>query len=95
MALLEILAMGNRQIEEGKIESAIDVVKRLRGPWKDSLMPHKVFLTADAVNDLEEIYEYIAYHDAPKGRQHVLETERTFKKPVGISRSVVPFRRNC
>ena len=34
MALLKILAMGNRQIEEGKIESAIDVVKRLRGHGK-------------------------------------------------------------
>jgi len=34
MALLKILAMGNRQIEEGKIESAIGVVKRLRGHGK-------------------------------------------------------------
>jgi prevent-host-death family protein len=31
MALLKILALGNRQIEEGKIESAKDVIKRLRG----------------------------------------------------------------
>lgn len=30
MALLKILALGNRQIEEGMIESAPDVVKRLR-----------------------------------------------------------------
>ena len=30
MALLKILALGNRQIEEGKVQSATDVVKRLR-----------------------------------------------------------------
>jgi prevent-host-death family protein len=31
MALLKILALGSRQIEEGKVESATDVIKRLRG----------------------------------------------------------------
>ena len=30
MALLKILALGNRQIEEGKVQSAADVTKRLR-----------------------------------------------------------------
>lgn len=30
MALLKILALGNRQIEEGKVVPAADVVKRLR-----------------------------------------------------------------
>ncbi len=30
MALLKILALGNRQIEEGKVISAADVIKRLR-----------------------------------------------------------------
>ncbi len=30
IALLKILALGNRQIEEGKVESAADVVKRIR-----------------------------------------------------------------
>jgi prevent-host-death family protein len=30
MALLKILALGNRQIDEGKVEPAVDVVKRLR-----------------------------------------------------------------
>ena len=30
MALLKILALGNRQVEEGKVELAADVVKRLR-----------------------------------------------------------------
>jgi len=30
MALLKILALGNRQIEEGKVQPAADVVKRLR-----------------------------------------------------------------
>ncbi len=31
MALLKILALGNRQIEEGKVVLAADVIKRLRG----------------------------------------------------------------
>lgn len=31
MALLRILALGNRQIEEGKVAPAADVVNRLRG----------------------------------------------------------------
>jgi prevent-host-death family protein len=30
MALLKILALGGRQIEEGKVQPAADVVKRLR-----------------------------------------------------------------
>jgi len=30
MALPKILALGNRQIEEGKVEPAVDVIKRLR-----------------------------------------------------------------
>jgi len=30
MALLRILALGNRQIEEGKVTPAADVIKRLR-----------------------------------------------------------------
>lgn len=31
MALLKILALGYRQIEEGKVESAAEVIARLRG----------------------------------------------------------------
>lgn len=31
MALLKILALGNRQIEEGKVQPAAEVIKRLRG----------------------------------------------------------------
>lgn len=31
LALLKILALGNRQIEEGKVVSAAEVIKRLRG----------------------------------------------------------------
>ncbi len=30
MALLKILALGNRQIEEGKVEPAADAIRRLR-----------------------------------------------------------------
>jgi prevent-host-death family protein len=35
MALLKILALGNRQIEEGKVEPAAEVIKRLRVRRKD------------------------------------------------------------
>lgn len=31
MALLKILALGNKQIEQGKVKPVADVVKRLRG----------------------------------------------------------------
>lgn len=31
LALLKILALGNRQIEEGKLKAVADVAKRLRG----------------------------------------------------------------
>jgi hypothetical protein len=30
LALLKILALGNRQIEQGKVEPASEVIKRLR-----------------------------------------------------------------
>jgi len=35
-------------------------------------MPFVVFLTADATRDLEELYQYIARHDAPGRAEHVL-----------------------
>ena len=35
-------------------------------------MPFEVFLTADAVCDLEELYHYIALHDAPEKGEYVL-----------------------
>ena len=31
MALLKIIALGNQQIDAGKVESTADVIKRLRG----------------------------------------------------------------
>jgi prevent-host-death family protein len=34
MALLKILALGMRQIEEGKVQPAQDVIKRLRERWE-------------------------------------------------------------
>jgi prevent-host-death family protein len=34
MAMLKILALGNRQIEEGKVASAADVIRRLRAKRK-------------------------------------------------------------
>ncbi|AMN47721.1 antitoxin, Phd family protein [Steroidobacter denitrificans] len=35
MALLKILALGNKQIEQGKVKPVADVVKRLRGQVSD------------------------------------------------------------
>jgi len=42
-------------------------------------MPYAVFLTADAARDLEELYDYVALHDAPGKAEHLLERiEKTF-----------------
>jgi PHD/YefM family antitoxin component YafN of YafNO toxin-antitoxin module len=35
LALLKILALGSRQIEAGKVESAAAVIQRLREQWSD------------------------------------------------------------
>ena len=43
-------------------------------------MSSTVFLTADASRDLEEIYQYIARHDAPEKAEQVLsKIERSIK----------------
>lgn len=36
-------------------------------------MSYHVFLTDNATHDLEDIYEYIAYHDAPEKADYVLD----------------------
>jgi len=42
-------------------------------------MPFAVLLTNDAARDLEELYDYIALHDAPKKADYVLEqVEKAF-----------------
>ena len=42
-------------------------------------MAYTVFLTADAAGDLEELYDYVAVHDAPGKADHLLDTiEKTF-----------------
>ena len=42
-------------------------------------MHYAVFLTADAARDLEELYDYVALHDAPRKAEHLLERiEKTF-----------------
>ena len=42
-------------------------------------MPFVVFLTAAAARDLEELYRYIARHDAPGKAEHVLTSiEKAF-----------------
>lgn len=36
-------------------------------------MPFKVFLTDDATRDLEDLYAYIEFHDAPEKADYLLE----------------------
>ena len=48
-------------------------------------MPFEVFLTADAARDLEDLYHYIALHDAPGKAEHVLT--RTEKALGSLSES--------
>ena len=36
-------------------------------------MPFPVFLTDDAVHDLDELYDFIALHDAPQKANYVLD----------------------
>jgi toxin ParE1/3/4 len=44
-------------------------------------MSFTVFLTHDAAHDLDELYDYIALHDAPQKADHVLEQiERVFSR---------------
>ncbi len=54
-------------------------------------MPFAVFLTDDAARDLEDLYDYIALHDAPGKADHVLEQlEKAF---AGLSEN--PRRGTC
>lgn len=44
-------------------------------------MPFRVLLTNDAARDLEELYDYIALHDAPRKADYVLDQiEKAFSK---------------
>ena len=44
-------------------------------------MSFAVFLTKDAARDLEELYDYIAFNDAPGKADHVLDQiEKAFSK---------------
>ena len=44
-------------------------------------MPFAVLLTNDAARDLEELYDYIALHDAPQKADHVLsQIEKVFSR---------------
>ncbi|TFG41715.1 MAG: type II toxin-antitoxin system RelE/ParE family toxin [Syntrophobacterales bacterium] len=44
-------------------------------------MPFKVLLTNDAARDLDELYDHIALHDAPRQAGYVLEQiEKAFSK---------------
>ena len=44
-------------------------------------MPFRVLLTNDAARDLEELYDYIALHDAPRKADYVLDQiEKAFSR---------------
>jgi toxin ParE1/3/4 len=44
-------------------------------------MPYEVLLTNDASRDLEELYDYIALHDAPGKADHILDQiEKAFSR---------------
>ncbi|MCB2225406.1 MAG: type II toxin-antitoxin system RelE/ParE family toxin [Desulfarculaceae bacterium] len=44
-------------------------------------MTHQVFLTEDAARDLEQLYDYIARHDAPERAEYVLgKIEKAFDR---------------
>ena len=44
-------------------------------------MPFAVLLTNDAARDIEDLYDYIAVHDAPRKADYVLEQiEKAFSK---------------
>ena len=44
-------------------------------------MPFRVMLTNDAARDLEELYDYIALHDAPRKADYVLDQiEKAFSR---------------
>jgi toxin ParE1/3/4 len=48
-------------------------------------MSFAVFLTHDAARDLEELYEYLALHDAPRKADYVLkEIEKAFSGLSGF-----------
>jgi len=55
-------------------------------------MPFRVFLTNDAARDLEELYDCIALHDAPRKADYVLDQiEKAFSKLSELSeRSAYP-----
>jgi hypothetical protein len=60
-----------------------------------SVMPFKVLLTNDAARDLDELYDYIALHDAPRKVDYILEQiEKAFSNGPN-SQSGVLTPRNC
>ena len=89
--MLKILALGSRQIEAGQVQPAADVITRLRERRTRSLMSFLVQLTKDAARDLEEIGDYIDWHDAPGRADHVLEQ---IEKGVSTAYPSIPQRGN-
>jgi PHD/YefM family antitoxin component YafN of YafNO toxin-antitoxin module len=65
LALLKILALTNKRVEEGKIRPAREAFSRIRKrvkAWTRD-MPFEVLLSEDAERDILDIHRYIAQHD--------------------------------
>ena len=59
-------------------------------------MPLRVLLTNDAARDLEELYDYIALHDAPRKADYVLDQiEKVFSNLSEFPERGSSTPRNC
>ena len=58
-------------------------------------MLFKVLLAEDAARDLEEIYDYIAEHDAPARADYVLKRFEKVVDGLADSRREVRIQKNC
>lgn len=68
LALLKILALGNREIEAGDVKTAKRSRRSLAGKTGRRLMaeqPYRILLTAGAERDSESLYDYLAELDTP------------------------------
>jgi len=66
--------------EEGKVLPA-EMWLNVSANGGSPVMPFNVLLTNDAAQDLDELYDYIARHDASRKADYVLEQiEKAFSK---------------
>ena len=81
IALLKILSLGGRQINESQFQPVEEVIARLRdtGVLTGKRMSFLVQLTDNATCDLEEIFDCTDRHDSPTTDGYVLNRfENTF-----------------